>query len=126
MLRGIEIDMNQIPDCVPALAVVAAFSEGPTTIYNIAHLRYKETNRLTAIARELTKLGARVEVADDTMAIHPKQLHGTEIETYNDHRIAMAFAIAGLRINGVTLKNPGCVKKSFPDFWKEFQKLEGQ
>jgi len=126
LLRGIEIDMNQIPDCVPALAVVAAFSEGPTTIYNIAHLQYKETNRLTAIARELTKLGARVEVADDTMVIHPKQLHGTEIETYNDHRIAMAFAIAGLRINGITIKNPGCVKKSFPDFWKEFQKLEGQ
>ncbi|HMD14396.1 MAG TPA: 3-phosphoshikimate 1-carboxyvinyltransferase, partial [Bacteroidota bacterium] len=62
----------------------------------------------------------------DSMVIHPKQLHATEIETYNDHRIAMAFAIAGLRIQGVTIKNPACVKKSFPDFWKEFQKIEGQ
>jgi len=124
-LRGIDIDMNHIPDCVPALAVVAAFSEGPTTIHNILHLQYKESNRLTAIACELTKLGARVDVSDGSMMIYPKPLHGAEIETYNDHRIAMSFAVAGLRIHGVKINNPQCVKKSFPDFWKEFQKLEG-
>ena len=123
-LRGIEVDMNEMPDCVPTLAVVAAFAEGATAIQNIPQLRYKETNRLAAIATELSKLGAKVEVSEDGMVIYPQRLHGATIETYNDHRIAMSFAVAGLQVEGITIKNPGCVAKSFPNFWEEFEKLE--
>ena len=123
-LRGIEVDMNEIPDSVPALAVVAAFAEGSTSIFNVAHLKHKETDRLRALAAELTKLGARVELKDDGLTIHPQRLRGTTIETYNDHRIAMSFAVAGLRVKGVVITNPACVGKSFPAFWEAFSRLE--
>jgi len=125
-LRGIDVDMNQLPDCVPTLAVVAAFADGPTTISNVAHLQFKESNRLQALATELTRMGTKVEVLDDGMIIHPGRLHGATIETYNDHRIAMSFAIAGLRIKGLAITNPGCVAKSFPNFWEEFEKFESK
>jgi 3-phosphoshikimate 1-carboxyvinyltransferase len=123
-LKGIDVDMNAIPDCVPTLAVVAAFAEGPTTITNVHHLKYKETDRLKALATELTKLGVKVERFDDGFTIYPQSLRGTTIETYNDHRMAMSFAIAGLKVDGVAIKNPSCVSKSFPNFWDEFNKLE--
>jgi 3-phosphoshikimate 1-carboxyvinyltransferase len=123
-VRGIEIDMNSLPDCVPALAVVAAFAEGSTTITNIPQLQYKETNRITALARELSNMGVNAEMADDALIIHPGKLRGAIIETYNDHRIAMSFAIAGLCVEGITISNPECVAKSFPTFWDEFKKLE--
>ncbi|MBA4311249.1 MAG: 3-phosphoshikimate 1-carboxyvinyltransferase [Chlorobiaceae bacterium] len=124
-LHGIEVDMNEMPDCVPTLAVVAAFAKGATTIKNIAHVRHKETDRLDALSKELTKIGARVELSEDELVIHPQPLHGAVIETYNDHRIAMSFAVAGLQVEGIQIKNPMCVSKSFPNFWEEFQKLEG-
>jgi 3-phosphoshikimate 1-carboxyvinyltransferase len=123
-LFGIEASMNDIPDCVPTLAVIAAFAKGTTTIQNIGHLRHKETDRLLAIAAELRKLGAGVELFDDGIAIHPRALHGAEIETYNDHRIAMSFAVAGLAVPGIRITNPSCVSKSFPDFWDAFALLE--
>lgn len=125
-LLGIEVDMNEMPDCVPTLAVVSAFAHGPTTIHNIAHLRHKETDRLTALAKELTRIGAGVELFDDGMTIRPRALHSATIETYNDHRIAMSFAVAGLLVPGIVISNPACVSKSFPKFWEEFQKLELQ
>jgi 3-phosphoshikimate 1-carboxyvinyltransferase len=125
-LRGIEVDMNEIPDSVPALAVVAAFADGPTSIFGVAHLRHKETDRLGALAAELTRLGANVELRDDGFTIHPRPLRGATIETYNDHRIAMSFAVAGLRVKGVVITNPACVGKSFPAFWEAFSKLEEQ
>ncbi len=123
-LRGIEADMNRLPDCVPALAVTAAFAEGESVLTNISHLRYKETDRLQALATELTRIGARVRLDADSLTITPRPMHGAAIETYNDHRIAMSFAIAGLRMPGVKITNPGCVGKSFPNFWEEFRKLE--
>lgn len=125
-LRGTDIDMNDMPDCVPSLAVVAAFAEGPTTISNIGHLRYKETNRLSSLAIELSKIGARVELFPEGMTIYPGTLCGATIESYNDHRMVMSFAVAGLRIPGIRIKNPSCVSKSFPGFWNEFAKLEQQ
>ena len=123
-LRGVDVDMNEIPDCVPTLAIVAAFADGPTIITNVGQLRYKESDRLAALSKELSKIGARVELIDDGLAIHPQPLHGAEIETYNDHRIAMSFAIAGLRVEGIVIKNPNCVSKSFPKFWDEFKKFQ--
>jgi 3-phosphoshikimate 1-carboxyvinyltransferase len=124
ILHGITADMSSIPDCVPSLAIVACFAEEPTTMINIGHLRYKETDRLTALATELRKLGAEVIVQPETLKIIPHTLHGGTIETYNDHRMAMSFAIAGLMVNGIAIRNPGCVSKSFPTFWDEFKKLE--
>jgi 3-phosphoshikimate 1-carboxyvinyltransferase len=123
-LHGIEIDMNEMLDCVPTLAVVAAFAKGATTIKNIEQLKYKETDRLNALATELAKIGAKVEVNKNELIIYPQPLHGATIDTYNDHRIAMSFAIAGLIIKGIGIQNPECVKKSFPTFWDEFKKLE--
>ena len=113
-----------MPDCVPTLAVLAAFAEGPTTISNVAHLQFKETDRLKALAIELQKIGAKVQLLEDGLIVYPQPLHGAEIETYNDHRIAMSFAVAGLRVEGIVIKNPLCVTKSFPKFWDEFKKLE--
>ncbi|MCF8055482.1 MAG: 3-phosphoshikimate 1-carboxyvinyltransferase [Desulfocapsa sp.] len=125
-LEGITVDMGDMPDVVPTLAVVAAFAHGKTVINNIAHLRIKECDRLTATLTELAKMGARVEEGDDFMVIHGdggKSLHGAEIETYKDHRMAMSFAVTGLRVAGVQITGEGCVAKSFPDFWERFEKL---
>jgi len=125
-LDGITVDMGNMPDVVPTLAVVAAFAHGKTVITNIAHLRIKECDRLSATLTELTKMGARVEEGDDFMVIHGDGgacLHGAEIETYNDHRMAMSFAVAGLRVPGVKIRGENCVAKSFPTFWESFGDL---
>lgn len=121
--RGIKIDLNGMPDMVPTLAAAALFAPGRTVIANVANLRYKESDRLAAMAAELNKIGARVEELPDGLVIEGGRLHGAEIETYNDHRIAMAFALAGLRIPGIRIKNPGCVAKTFPNFFDAFLAL---
>jgi 3-phosphoshikimate 1-carboxyvinyltransferase len=125
-LEGITVDMGDMPDVVPTLAVVAAFAHGATVINNIAHLRIKECDRLTAVVTELTKMGARVEERPDSMIIHGDGgagLHGAVIDTYKDHRMAMSFAVTGLRVPGVQISDEGCVAKSFPDFWERFSLL---
>jgi 3-phosphoshikimate 1-carboxyvinyltransferase len=128
-LKGITIDMGDMPDVVPTLAVVASQARGRTTIKNIAHLRIKECDRLHVMAVELAKMGARVQELDDTLIIEGKDpdtpMHGAEIETYNDHRIAMSFAVAGLVVPGVKILGEECVAKSFPDFWERFALLYG-
>ncbi len=126
-LKGITVDMADMPDVVPTLAVVASQARGRTTIKNIAHLRIKECDRLHVMAVELAKMGAGVQEQDDTLIIEGKDpdkpMHGAEIETYNDHRIAMSFAVAGLAVPGVKVLGEECVAKSFPDFWERFQLL---
>ncbi len=122
-LRGIDIDMNAISDTVMTLAVVACFAKGKTRITNIGHIRHKETDRISALANELKKIGALVEEFPDSIIIHPNQLNGAEIETYNDHRMAMCFAIAGLKVPGITLLNPSCVSKTYPKFFDDLSKL---
>ncbi len=127
-LRGIEVDMGDCPDVVPTLAVVASRARGRTVINNIAHLRIKECDRLAVMVRELGKLGARVEERPDAMIIEglgpdAPPMHGAAIETYNDHRIAMCFAVAGLVVPGVKVLGEECVAKSFPDFWERFALL---
>ena len=128
-LHGIEADMGDMPDVAPTLAVVAAFAEGMTSITNIAHLRVKECDRLSAMTHELRRLGVAVEEREDAMHIQGRAglgLHGGRIQTYRDHRIAMSMALAGLRISGVAIEGEDCVAKSFPDFWERFRMLEGQ
>jgi 3-phosphoshikimate 1-carboxyvinyltransferase len=122
-LHGIEMDMNEMPDLVPTLAVTAAFAQGNTVIQNIRHLRFKESDRLHALAVELSKMGIRVREGEDWLEIEGGKPHGAEIETYDDHRMAMSFAIAGLVIPGVKIKGERCVDKSFPGFWETLQKL---
>lgn len=122
-LRGIDVDMNAISDTVMTLAAVACFAEGPTTIRNVAHIRHKETDRLTALATELRKVGAEVEEYADGLKITPRPLHGAVIDTYNDHRMAMSMALVGLKVPGVVIKNPGCVAKTYPGFWDDLEKL---
>ena len=122
-LHGIDTDMNDISDTVMTLAAVACFAEGPTTIRNVAHIRHKETDRLSALATELRRLGMGAEEFDDGLTIVPRPLHGAEIETYDDHRMAMSLALVGLRVPGVVIKNPGCVAKTYPGFWDDLERL---
>ena len=122
-LYGIEIDMNEMPDLVPTLAVTTAFAQGKTVIQNIGHLRVKESDRIHALAVELSKMGVRVKEGEDGLEIEGGKPHGGEIETYHDHRMAMSFAIAGLAVPGVKIKGERCVDKSFPEFWEVLQKL---
>ena len=122
-LRGISINMNNMPDAVQTLAVTALFAEGETVIQGIGNLRIKETDRSSALANELSRLGAEVETGEDFLIIRPGDYKGAGIETYNDHRMAMSFAVAGLKIPGICIKNPKCVEKSFPDFFQRFANL---
>jgi 3-phosphoshikimate 1-carboxyvinyltransferase len=122
-LRGVEVDMNDISDCVLTLAAVACFAEGPTTIRNVAHIRHKETDRLRALATELDRVGAGVEELADGLRITPRPLHGAAVETYNDHRMAMSLALLGLRVPGIVIRNPGCVAKTYPGFFAELDRL---
>lgn len=118
-------DMADMPDMVPSLAVLAAYREGMTMIEHIAHLRKKESDRLRALACELNRIGITVREKADGLEIRGGAPRGTTIRTYNDHRIAMSFAVAGLVTEGMGIENERCVEKSFPGFWSEMEKLYG-
>jgi 3-phosphoshikimate 1-carboxyvinyltransferase len=121
------IDGSQCPDIIPVLAVLASVSEGTTEIINAGRLRIKESDRLTAITTELKKLGADIAEKNDGLIITGKaQLNGGEVNSWNDHRIAMSLAVASLRCtNDVIIKDSGCINKSYPTFWEDFRKLGG-
>jgi 3-phosphoshikimate 1-carboxyvinyltransferase len=122
-LNGIDVDMNQMPDAAMTLAVAALFASGPTAIRNIYNWRVKETERLQAVSTELRKLGAEVEEGYDYLVIQPpEQIRKAEIDTYDDHRMAMAFSLAACGESPMTINNPGCVSKTFPDY---FEVLDG-
>lgn len=122
-LRGITVDMNDISDTVQTLAVVALFAQGPTTITGVAHIRHKETDRIGDLARELRKLGAAVDEHADGLTITPGVPQHAAIDTYNDHRMAMSFSLAGLRWPGVIIRNPDCTRKTYPNFFEDLQRL---
>lgn len=123
-LQAIDVDLNRMPDMVQTVAVLALFAAGPTSIRNVANLRIKETDRLSALARELTALGAHVDQAEDGLTIHPPdRIQPTAINTYDDHRMAMSFALVGLAIEGIVINHPECVSKTFPDFFERWAKL---
>jgi 3-phosphoshikimate 1-carboxyvinyltransferase len=125
-LVGVDVDMNGISDTVQTLSIAALFAAGRTRIRNVAHIRHKETDRIAATATELRKLGATVEEFEDGLAITPpRELRGAEIDTYNDHRMAMSFALAGLRTANVVIRDPGCVGKTYPRFFEDLERAVG-
>ena len=116
-------DLNDMPDMVPTLAVLAAFRRGKTTITNVEHLRIKESDRLTAMAAELKRAGIKAEETAGGLIIAGGKMKPAKIQTYNDHRIAMSFAVAALAVTGIEITDKKCVDKSFPEFWEELGKI---
>jgi 3-phosphoshikimate 1-carboxyvinyltransferase len=123
-LTGVSVDLNAMPDAVQTLAVAALFARGPTEIRNVANLRIKETDRLAALATELRRLGAAVEEFADGLQIKPpERIAPARIATYDDHRMAMSFALAGLRTDGIVIADAACVSKSFPGYFESLASL---
>ncbi|MCH8343208.1 MAG: 3-phosphoshikimate 1-carboxyvinyltransferase [Planctomycetes bacterium] len=125
VLKCPDCDAAGLPDASLAVAILAACSETSSTVTGLHTLRHKETDRIAALANELRRIGCTVETTDDSITIDPSTRHDEPvvIETYNDHRMAMAFAVLGLARPGISIKNPACVSKSYPTFWKDFAKL---
>ncbi len=121
----LAFDMGDMPDMVPTLAVLSALRPGRTVIRNAAHLRIKESNRLQAVVKEISKTGIQAEETGDGLVITGGTPRGADIETYDDHRIAMSFAVLGLAAPGMRIRNGGCVRKSFPGFWTEMERFYG-
>ena len=119
--RGLKTDCNDIPDLVPSLSILAMFAPEKSELRNIKHLEYKESNRIQAIRSGIKALGGSSHYQDGNLTIVPADKYrAAEIETFDDHRMAMCFAIAGTRIPGTMIKDPGCVQKSYPNFWRDF------
>lgn len=137
-LRGIDVDMNSISDTVQTLSVVALFADGPTTIRGVAHNRFKETDRIGDLARELRKLGAGIVETEDGLSIDPANVPSRSesdridsdptaiLDTYDDHRMAMSLSLAGLRLPDVRIRNPACTAKTYPEYFADLQTLIGR
>jgi len=123
-INGLEIDMRDISDTAQTLAAIAPFASSPTRIRGIASARVKETDRVHSTCTELARLGVTVEEHEDGMTVYPcNDFHPATIQTYNDHRMAMAFSLIGLRVPGITIENPGCVSKTFPNYFEVLETL---
>ena len=123
-LAGVDVDLTTMGDVAPTLAAIAPFAAGPVTIRGIAHTRLQETDRVHAMATELRRLGVPVAEGAGSLRITPATPRGAAVSTYGDHRIAMGFAVTGLRTPGITIRNPGCTTKTFPDFFERFATLQ--
>ncbi|MGB0895492.1 MAG: 3-phosphoshikimate 1-carboxyvinyltransferase [Parashewanella sp.] len=124
-LRAVDLDLNHIPDAAMTIATTALFAKGTTTIRNIYNWRIKETDRLSAMATELSKVGAKVIEGNDYIQITPpKELCHAQIETYNDHRMAMCFSLLAFAKTAITINDPDCTSKTFPDYFKVFNTLK--
>jgi 3-phosphoshikimate 1-carboxyvinyltransferase len=125
-LRGIDVDMNHLPDAALTLAAIAPLCEGETAIRNVGNLRFKETDRLAALHAEMSKVGARPRIEGDDLLIEPPpdgKILPSSIATYDDHRMAMSFAVLGLAAKGIVIEDPACVNKTFPDFFGYLERL---
>lgn len=122
-LRGIDVDMNAISDTAQTLAAVAVFADGPTTIRHVAHMRLKETDRVVAVVTELRRMGLRADEHPDGMTIYPGLPQPTTVHTYDDHRMAMSFALVGLRCPGIRIADPQCTAKTYPQFFTDLETL---
>jgi 3-phosphoshikimate 1-carboxyvinyltransferase len=122
-LKGVDVDMSQLSDAAQTLAVVAPFASSPTRITGIGFIRRKETDRIGAVVRELSRLGIDAEEHDDGFIVHPGTPNPGTVETYDDHRMAMAFALLGLRHDGIKIADPECTSKTFPNYWEVLEQL---
>lgn len=122
-LRGVEVDMNEFSDTMMTLAAIAPFADGPTTITNVWHTRHQETDRLSAVATELARLGVEVREDRDGLRIIPGPIRPDVVHTHGDHRMAMAFAVTGLAAPGIRIRDPACVTKTFPDYFHRLESL---
>jgi 3-phosphoshikimate 1-carboxyvinyltransferase len=122
-LKGIDVDMKAISDTSLTLAAIAPFAEGPVHIRNVEHSRWQETDRVAAMATELRRLGVEVEEHQDGISVSPSQPQPAAVDTYEDHRVAMSFALIGLKVPGIRINNPGCVSKTFPTYFEVWQAL---
>jgi 3-phosphoshikimate 1-carboxyvinyltransferase len=122
-LRGVEVDMNAFSDTMITLSAIAPFAEGPTTITNVGHTRLQESDRLSAVATELTRLGVKTQTTSSSIRIIPNKIKPGVVRTYGDHRMAMAFAITGLVASGIRIRDPGCVTKTFPGYFGALESL---
>lgn len=125
-LRGVDHDFRAISDTFLTAAALAPFAASPTRIRGIGHTRRQESDRIGAVARELSRLGVSVRESPDELVIEPSGVHGGEVETYDDHRMAMSFALIGLRVPGIRIRNPRCVDKTFPDFFQRLDSLRSR
>lgn len=123
-LQPIDADLNDMPDVVLTLAAVCMFAEGTSTILNVGNLRIKETDRLKALATELRRMGAEIDEGEDYLEITPRASLDAKIDTYDDHRMAMAMALVGLARPGITIKDPACVSKTYPDYFDDLARLK--
>jgi 3-phosphoshikimate 1-carboxyvinyltransferase len=124
-LTGVDVAMRGMPDLVPTLAAIAPFCSSPTRIRGVSFIRHHESDRLRALATELHRMGAAVDEYEDGILIEPSRIGAAAVETYEDHRIAMAFAVTGLKAAGIRIRNPGCVSKTYPDFFPDLARLSG-
>jgi 3-phosphoshikimate 1-carboxyvinyltransferase len=125
-LKGVDVDMSNISDTSMTLAAIAPFAKTATTIRGIGSSRLKETDRIAATVTELRRLGVQVDEHPNGMTIHPcKEIFPAQIQTYDDHRMAMAFALIGLRVPGIEISHPECVAKTFPDYFQVLKQLGG-
>ena len=122
-LAGADVAMNGMPGLAPPLAAIAPFCSSSTRIRGVAFIRHHESDRLRALATELHRLGASVHGCEDGMLIEPSWIGAAAVETYDDHRIAMAFAVARLKTAGIRIRNPGCVSKTYPGFFRDLARL---
>jgi 3-phosphoshikimate 1-carboxyvinyltransferase len=122
-LGGIDADLNELSDTAPTLAVLGAFTSGEVRIRNVAHLRWQESDRLHAVATELQRLGVTVDERSDGLIVRPSEVRAGRVKTYDDHRIAMSFALLGLKTGGVVIEDPACVSKTFPDYFTRLEAL---
>jgi 3-phosphoshikimate 1-carboxyvinyltransferase len=122
-LHGVDVDLRHLSDTVPTLAAVAAFADSPTTIRGVGFIRKKETDRIAAVVTELRRCGIDAVELEDGLRIEPGTPRQARIETYDDHRMAMAFALVGLRVPGVEILDPGCVAKTFPTYFEALDQL---
>jgi 3-phosphoshikimate 1-carboxyvinyltransferase len=118
-----EVDMADMPDLAQTLAVVAVFADGPTRVTGVALIRHHETDRIAAVVSELRRAGVRADETSDGFVVHPGPVRPARIETYDDHRMAMSFALLGLRAPGIEIADPGCVAKTFPGYWRMLDEL---
>lgn len=125
-LHGVTVDMNDFSDQALTLAAIAPFADSKVKIANIAHIRKQESDRLSVIVTELTKLGVSCEESADSVVIHPSMPHAGVVSTYEDHRVAMAFSLIGLRVEGIVIDNPGCCAKTFAQYFEVLTKLCGE